>query len=105
MEPHAAQTEAQRELETNLVALLKCYGPMCRVRLTLHSSSAQIPATGLACDPSRSPPGADGVLWWSGAPGSSGRSALNSSPSDGCVCEGCTLKSPIAEEPERVCEE
>ena len=63
VDPHLAQTAAEQELKTNLVALLKCYGPMCRIRLTLHSGSAQIPATGLACDPT--PPGADGVLeWW-----------------------------------------
>ena len=63
MEPYDALTEAQREFEANLKTVLKCYAPTCRIRLTLHPSSAKIPVTGLACNTKR--PGADGVLrWW-----------------------------------------
>ena len=62
VEPYQAQVTEQQEFETNLINLLKCYGPMCRVRLTLHPVSAGLPVTGLACDPI--PPGADGVYWW-----------------------------------------
>ena len=63
VEPYDALTEAQREFEANLKTVLKCYAPACRIRLTLHPSSAAIPVTGLACN--LSPPKADGVLvWW-----------------------------------------
>ena len=63
MEPYQAQAEAQQRFETKLKSLLECYAPTCRIRLTLHPSSAAIPVTGLACN--LSPPKADGVLvWW-----------------------------------------
>ena len=63
VEPYEALTEAQREFETNLQTVLKCYAPACRIHLTLHNTSAAIPVTGLACD--LVPPEADGVLeWW-----------------------------------------